>query len=80
MCSHEDNGNSHAGLFKLILKIQTVDAWQPDIKHQATGNARTLRLEELLGRLEDFRTQPDRGQKSVNRVADGCVIVNDENH
>ena len=72
---NENDGNLHAGLLQLILKIETVHSREADIQHQATRRFGTAGLQEIFRRAIDFRAQPHGFEESLYRIAYGGVIV-----
>ena len=43
MSGNKDNGKLDIQLHKLVLKIETVQAWEPHVQHDAAGGVRPLK-------------------------------------
>ena len=54
----EDNRHGHIALRQLLLLLQSAEARQPHIEHQAAGPLRARTAQELLCRREGLDPQP----------------------
>ena len=55
---------------ELGLEIETAQARQPYVEHEAARRVRQLALEEFRGRAEQLDPQADRAQQAPQRLAD----------
>src|SRR5258708_1018206 len=79
MRGYEDNRNEYAGFLKGLLEVQAVDARESDVEHQTARHVRPGSIPKLFGGAKDLCMKADRLQQVADGIADGRVIVNDEN-
>ena len=65
-------------LYHLALEVQTTQAGQSNIEHQAAGDVRKLAFQQLDGGFEQVRPQADRAKEAAERLAHRRVVVDHE--
>ncbi len=61
------------------LKVESTYPRQPDIEHEARLDIRNFVLQEVGCRAERLNLQAHRSQQTLDRFAQRCVIVDNEN-
>jgi hypothetical protein len=78
MAAYEDDRKIRMRFDEVVMKIQSVSSGQPNVENEAPAAWRSRAVQEFLRRGEQFGTQTDRSQKSLERVTDTGIVVDDD--
>src|SRR5689334_1655383 len=77
MARDEDDGNVNVCFTKIALEIETAESRHAHVEYQTSRHITTRALQKLLRRREGRNIQSHRSNKTLQRLADRFVIVND---
>src|SRR6185437_14293727 len=75
----EHDGQEDAVLHEKILHVQSIEAGEIHVQHEARDLDIDVLLEKLFRRSERFHAVPPQLEKTVEPLADGVIVVHHEN-
>ena len=78
VAGEEDDGQRRVRVGELALEIQPAQPRQAHVEHEASRRVGAPGTHERLSAGEDLDEEPDGGDESPEAVADGRVVVDDE--
>ena len=78
MAGHEDDRNLNLSLSQLSLEFEAAHPRKPDMEDEAGGGVRQLALQEFGSGSEEFNSQANGAEQAAQGVANGGIVVDDE--
>jgi hypothetical protein len=78
VAGHEDDWIADALADELALQIEPAHAGKADVQHDAAGAVGQRAAEQFGRRAEQARLEADGSEQAVERGADACVVINDD--
>lgn len=79
MPGDENDRKPKPGGDEFPLKVEAASPRQPHVEHKTGWSGRTAGLEEFIDRGEQHCLQPDRSQKTADRLPDCGIVIDDDN-
>ena len=80
MAGEEDDRKGRVGAGELSLKVEAAQPREAHVEDKASRRIDSGSLQERLGAREDLDRKTHGGEEPPERVADGWVVVDDEDH
>jgi hypothetical protein len=78
VAGNEDDRKMNFRSGEVALEIESASPRQSDVKHNASGRVRALAIQKFLRGPEQLHAKCHRAKKTVERIPDGRIVVNDK--